>query len=399
MGTGHLTRRARSVLDSTSPIRRFFTESPWASRASEPDICDFTIGNPHDMPPQSYVEALKRCVEPRDKNWYAYTTNLPSARKVVAQSLLEWRGVAFEAEDIFLTNGVGGALVVILNAILEPGDEVIFISPPWFHYEGMIIAAGGVPVRQRIDMETNDLDLAGIEGAITARTRAIIINSPHNPTGKIYPPETLQALAQILAAAGKRNNRPLYLLSDEAYSRIVFDNRDYPSPTSFYPYSFLMYTYTKALLTPGERLGYIALPPEMPDREEMRGIIFGFQMLSGWVFPNALLQHALGDLEQIPVDVRHIQSKRDRLVTALRGMGYEANLPEGTFYIIVRSPLADDYAFAAMLADFDILCMPGTALELPGYFRLSITANDGMIERSLPGFAAALQRAKEAKRP
>jgi aspartate aminotransferase len=160
-----------------------------------------------------------------------------------------------------------------------------------------------------------------------------------------------------------------------------------------------MYTYSKVLLTPGQRLGYIALPPEMPDREGMRSIILGFQMLSGWVFPDALLQHALGDLERISIDLEHLQRKRDRLVAALRGMGYEANLPEGTFYILVRSPLADDYSFAEILAEFGILCMPGSALELPGFFRLSITANDEMIDRALPGFEAALKRAREAKQP
>lgn len=394
----HLSPRAKSVLETMSPIRRFFTDSTWARRASEPDVCDFTIGNPNEMPPQPYVEALQRWIEPRDRRWFAYTMNEPSAREVVVQSLLKWRGVAFDKEDIFLTNGLTGGLVVVLGAILEPGDEVIFVSPPWFLYEGMIIAAGGVPVRQTIDMETFDLDLAGIERAITARTRAIIINSPHNPTGRIYPPEALQALARILSQASEKNGRPIYLVSDEAYSRIVFDKRVYPSPTAFYPNSFLVYTYTKVLLAPGQRLGYIALPPEMPGREEMRSIIFAFQMLTGWAFPDALLQHALGDLEQISIDIEHLQLKRDRLVTALRGMGYETNLPEGTFYILVRSPLAEDHVFAEMLSEYDIFCMPGAALELPGYFRLSITASDQMIDRSLPGFAAALKRAGEVNR-
>lgn len=398
MTTEHLSPRAKNILETMSPIRKFFTESTWARRVSEPDVCDFTIGNPNEMPPHSYVEALKRWIEPRDSRWFAYTMNEPSARGIVAESLLKWRGVAFEKEDVFLTNGLTGGLVVVLGAIVEPGDEVIFVSPPWFLYEGMILAAGGVPVREKIDMETFDLDLASIERSITAKTRAIIINSPHNPTGRIYPPETLRALAQILDKASGRNGRPVYLISDEAYSRIVFDNRVYPSPTAFYPNSFLLYSYTKVLLAPGQRLGYIALPPEMPCREEMRSLIFAFQMLNGWVFPDALLQHALGDLEQISIDLVHLQRKRDRMVASLRGMGYETNLPEGTFYILVRSPLAEDHVFAEMLSGYDIFCMPGAALELPGYFRLSITANDRMIDRSLPGFAVAMQRAGEAKR-
>jgi len=393
MTTKHLSPRAKSVLDTMAPIRSFFTESPWARRVAEQGVCDFTIGNPHEMPLPSYVDALRRGIEPRDPHWYAYKMNEPSSRRIVADSLRKWRGVTFEQEDIFLTTGATAGLSVILSAIVEPGDEVIFISPPWFQYEGMIVAAGGVPVRVKVATANYDLDLDGIAGAITAKTRGIIINSPHNPTGRIYPPEALQALAGLLDRASGKNGRPLYLISDEAYSRIVFDNRPYPSPTAFYPNSFLVFTYSKVLLTPGERIGYIALPPEMPGREEMRGIIFAFQMLKGWAFPNALLQHALGDLEQIAVDIAHLQRKRDRLVAALRGMGYETTLPEGAFYILVRSPLAEDYAFAAMLAEYDILCMPGAAMELPGWFRLSITASDAMIDRALPGFEKALKQA------
>jgi aspartate aminotransferase len=394
MATKHLSPRAKSVLDTMAPIRSFFTESPWAHRVAEPGVCDFTIGNPHEMPLKSYVDALRRWIEPRDPLWYAYKMNESSSRVIVADSLRKWRGVAFEQEDIFLTTGATAGLSVILGAIVEPGDEVIFISPPWFQYEGMITAAGGVPVRVKIAMESYDLDLDGIERAITAKTRGIIINSPHNPTGRIYPPAALQALASLLDRASGKNSRPVYLISDEAYSRIVFDNRPYPSPTAFYPNSFLVFTYSKVLLTPGERIGYIALPPEMPNREEMRGIIFAFQMLKGWAFPNALLQHALGDLEQMTIDIAQLQHRRDRLVAALRGMGYETNLPEGAFYVLVRSPLAEDYSFAAMLAEYDILCMPGAAMELPGWFRLSITASDAMIDRALPGFEKALKRAR-----
>lgn len=398
MTTKHISPRAQRVLDTVFPIRSFFTESPWARRVSEPGVCDFTIGNPHDMPQPSYVDTLRLWIEPRDPHWFAYKMNEPAVRGIVAESLRKWRGVAFEKEDIFLTTGASAGLSVILGAIVEPGEEVIFISPPWFEYEGMIIAAGGVPVRVKIDMETFDLDLAGIEEAITTKTRGIIINSPHNPTGKIYPPETLTALAAILDLASARNGRPVYLISDEAYSRIVFDNRAYHSPTAFYPNSFLVFTYSKVLLTPGERIGYIALPPEMPARSEMRSVLFAFQMVGGWVFPNAVLQHALGDLEQVSVDIGHLQRKRDRIVAALRGMGYETTLPEGAFYVLVRSPLAEDYAFAAMLAEYDILCMPGAAMELPGWFRLSVTANEAMIDRALPGFEAALKRAQGMNR-
>ena len=168
-----------------------------------------------------------------------------------------------------------------------------------------------------------------------------------------------------MTAAGKRYGRTIHIVSDESYSRIVFDNRKYHSPTEFYEDTFLVYTYGKVLLTPGQRIGFIALP-------------------------NALLQHALGELDLISVDIIHLQQRRDRMVMALRNMGYETSNPEGTFYILVKSPMKDDVAFTKMLADKGIFCVPGTLMDLPGYIRLSLTANDDMIERSLPKFEKAL---------
>jgi aspartate aminotransferase len=183
------------------------------------------------------------------------------------------------------------------------------------------------------------------------------------------------------------------LLSDEAYSRILFDGREFPSPTAFYPHSLLLYTYGKTLLTPGQRLGYIALPPTMPGREMLRGALFMAQLVTGFAFPNALLQHALADLDKLSIDIAHLQRKRDRLVGALRDMGYDLHTPEGTFYLMVRSPIEDDWAFIETLAEHDILCLPGVVVEAPGFFRISLTASDEMIEGSLPGFAAALREA------
>jgi aspartate aminotransferase len=376
---------------------RFFTESAWARRAGEPGICDFSIGNPHEMPARAFVEALQSRVVPHDANWYGYKLNEPSSRAVVAEALRRRRGMAFEPEDIFLTNGATAALAVVLGAIVDPGDEVIFISPPWFQYEAMIVIAGGVPVRVRADPGTFDLDLEAVARAAGGKTRAVIINSPHNPTGRIYPPETLAGLARILAEAGRRSGRTIYLISDEAYSRILFDNRTYHSPTAYYPDSFLVYTYAKVLLTPGQRIGFIALPPDMPGREQIRPAILAWQMLNGWAFPNALLQHALADLEQIPPDMDGLQRKRDRMVGALRDLGYAVYPPEGTFYVLARSPQSDDYAFCETLAEQGVFCIPGTALELPGYFRISLTASSDMIERSLPGFASAMRRAREGR--
>lgn len=391
--TEHIVSRRIAAIHAATPVLEFLTASSQARRLHEPGVANFLLGNPQQLPLPGFVEALRHWSVPQDKDWFAYKINDPKAQAAVATILRERRNVPFDPDDIFLTNGATGGLAVALGAVVDPGDEVVFISPPWFFYEAFIVGAGGIPVRAQIDPATFDLDVDAIAAAFSPRTRAIIINSPNNPTGKMYPPETLQHLSAALTAASERNGRPIYLLSDEAYSRIVFDGRPYYSPTAFYPRSFLIYTYGKTLLTPGQRLGYVALPPTMPDREQLRSALALSQLVTGFAVANALLQHALADLEKLSIDIAHLQQKRDRMVGALQEMGYEVHVPEGTFYLLPRSPWADDRAFADLLLTNDILVLPGTWVELPGYFRISLTANDNMIERSLPGFAAAWEYA------
>jgi len=392
----HVSQRVKNALHAMSPFMGFFATSTWTRRREEAGVCDFVFGNPHEMPLEGFVSALGRWHVPRNKDWYAYKMSEEGPRRVVAEGLRRWRDLPFDAEDILLTNGGFAALAVSLCALVDPGDEVVFISPPWFFYEALIAAYSARPVRVQADPESFDLDLEAIASALSEKTRAIIVNSPNNPTGKVYPPETLRGLAQLLAEASARHGRTVYLLSDEAYSRVVFDGRISPSPTAFYPHSLLLYTYGKTLLTPGQRLGYIALPPAMPEREALREALFTAQLVTGYAFPNALLQHALADLEGLSLDVEHLQGKRDRMVAALREMGYALHVPEGTFYLLARSPMADDLAFSELLAQHDIFVLPGSVVELPGTFRVSLTASDEMIERSLPGFAAAWRAAEHS---
>lgn len=384
-------QRIQQLQEINAPVLAYLTRSSYPELVDKPGVCDFALGNPQEMPLPGFSEALQKHITPQNKNWFAYKDSEPKAQAAAAAALRERRGVPFQNKDIMMTNGAFTGLAITLTAAIDPGDEVIFISPPWFFYESQITAAGGQPVRVKCDPDTFDLDVNAIREAVTPRTRAVIVNSPNNPTGKIYPESTLQELGSLLSEAGEDRQRPIALISDEAYCRIVYEGREYPSPTEFYPHSFLVYTYGKTLLTPGQRLGYVALPPDMPDRGHWRQALFTAQLMTGYAFPNALLQHALQDLEQLSIDVAHLQEKRDRLVRALRDMGYQLHIPEGTFYLLVRSPLDDDRAFVERLAEKDILCLPGSVAECPGYFRISLTASDEMIERALPGFADALQ--------
>lgn len=360
----------------------------YQQRRDRPGVCDFALGNPHEMPIPEYAEVLKRWTEPRHKDWFGYTLNHREAQCAVADSLVERMQMPFEPEDIAMTHGAFGGLAVAIRLLAGPGDEVVYVSPPWFEYESMILATGATPRRVRVQPQTLDLDLAGIEQNIGEHTRCVIVNSPHNPTGKIYAPDTLAELASLLEATSKRQGRPIYLVSDESYNRIIFDERVFASPASFYPYTLIIYTYGKTLLTPGERIGYIALPPTMPDRETLRGVIGTTQLVSGWVFPNAVLQYALPELERLSIDMAHLQRKRDRMVAGLREAGYTLHVPDGTFYVLVRSPEADDQQFVERLALENVLVLPGHVVDMPGYFRVSLTANEDMIERALPVFGA-----------
>jgi aspartate aminotransferase len=180
----------------------------------------------------------------------------------------------------------------------------------------------------------------------------------------------------------------VYLISDESYSRVVFDDRPFRSPTDFHPYSFLIYTFGKTLLTPGQRVGYVVLPPEMPEPEEVRrGLVVGQLAFGGQGVPSAVMQRAMGDLERMSIDVKHLQARRDRMVDGLREAGYDVHSPEGTFYLLPRSPDPDDQSFVQRLAGEKVFVLPGTVVEMPGYFRISITGNDEMVDRALPIFA------------
>lgn len=356
--------------------------------------CDFTFGNPHQMPADRYVDTLRDSLTPRNDQWFAYQTNGEAAREAAAESLQRLLDVPFRPEDIYLTTGGFAAIALALKTVADPGDEIIYSLPPWFLYEPLILEAGLVPVKVKIDTTTFDLDLDAIEAAITSRTRAVIVNSPNNPTGRIYPPELLVRLAELLEAASTRIGRRIYLISDEAYNRIVFDGSRFHSPAEFYAHTLLAYSYGKTHLSPGQRVGYLALPPTMPQGDEMGPAITGLQVAMGWIYPNALLQHALPDLEKFSIDVGQLQQRRDRLLDALGTMGYRIRPPEGTFYLYVASPNPDDEAFTDSLARRDVFVLPGVLFETPGFFRISLTANEDMIERSLPAFEAAMAESR-----
>ena len=385
----------REMIEYLEPVLSFVGDEELAARAARPDACDLQFGNPQEMPLPEIQQALTRWAVPQNKNWFAYKFSDPSAIRVAVDSLREHVGITFDPDDVSMTTGAFGGIASTLRAVLDPGDEVIYLSPPWFFYVPMILASGARPVRVDFDPPKFELPVDAIARAITPRTRAIIVNTPHNPSGRMLTPDELRRLASVLKSAP----RPIYMISDEAYNRIIYDGREHHSPLRYYERSFLIYTYGKTLVAPGQRVGYIAMPPEMPDRKELRTALFVAQAVTGYAYPNAVMQYALGDLEKASIDVGALQRRRDRVVSALEEMGYQTVTPEGTFYVMVRSPAPDDVAFARRLAEENVFVLPGRLFELPEWFRISLTGNDDMVDRALPGFERALHSVCVSKFP
>ena len=381
--------RMDRMVASVEHVFSWFMSGDWEKHHLDPGVADFTFGNPQELPLPGLVDALRSNAIPRDKDWFAYKMSEEEPRNVVAASLRARTGITFRPEDIAMTAGAFGALGVTIRALADEGDEVIFLSPPWFFYELMIASAGATAVRVRLEPPDFDLDPDAIAAAITPRTRAVLVNSPHNPTGRIYGEPELRALGDVLRSASDRNGRPITLLSDESYNRILFDGIDFRTPALDYDATITIYTYGKTTLAPGQRIGYAAMHPDYPDRVAVGYRVFVQQLAAGWGFPNALLQHAIGDIERVSIDIDALQARRDRMVPALREMGYEVTDPQGTFYLMARSPDPDDLAFSSRLAELGALVLPGAIVELPGWFRISLTASDQMVEDGLRAFREA----------
>jgi len=371
-------------------VRDFYVSSRYAEHRNDPDICDFTFGNPHEMPLAGLVSAIRERAVPHDKNWFAYKTSEQAPQAFLADRVGRELELAFEPADFALTAGAFAAIMVAFHLVLDRGDEVVFSEPAWFCYEPMLLAADLVPRKVRLKDPEFDLDLEAIEKAIGPRTRLVIVNTPHNPTGRIYGRETLEALAALLERASVRYGRRIFLLSDEPYRRLRFDGRGFVSPAAVYPWTLISYSYGKVLLAPGQRLGYLALSPLMPlsDRQALRDAMFSAQMALGWCFPNAVMQYALPDLEGLSIDSAALVRRRDQLTGTLARAGFDVLPPQGTFYLWSRWPAGDPDRHWNALADRKVFVMPGSIMGSPEYLRISLTASDRMVERALPAFAA-----------
>ncbi len=384
-----IAAKINDCIEKSSWIRRMFEEGATLRQQYGDDkVFDFTLGNPTMEPPAELKQELKRLADNPVAGMHRYMNNAgyEETRSAVAEMITEKCTRSVTAEHIVMSCGAGAALNVCLKTILNPGDEVIILTPFFVEYKFYIDNQGGVPVvvPTKDDFQPN---LDAIEAAINEKTRALIINSPNNPTGVIYPAETLEKLGELLKRKQKQFGRPLTVISDEPYARISFEQQ-VPNIFDWIENSIIVTSHSKDLALPGERIGYLAANPAMPQVDLfMQGAIFCNRVL-GFVNAPALMQRLVTNLQRCSVDIGKYRKKRDRLYEYLSSLGFKMVKPGGGFYLFPQSPLADEMEFISLAQKHLILLVPGSGFGAPGYFRIAYCVDDEMIERSLTAWQA-----------
>jgi aspartate aminotransferase len=352
------------------------------------NVYDFTLGNPSVEPPEAFHRELRRLVNQPDLGMHRYMNNAgyEETRAAVAKNIAKYSGVPINSSHIIMTCGAGGALNVTLKTILNPGEEVIILTPFFVEYKFYVDNHGGATTEVWTDPETFQPDIDAIESAITDNTRAIIINSPNNPTGAVYSAETLEALGEMLERKQAELNRNIYVISDEPYARLAFDGNSVPPVFKYIRNAILVTSHSKDLALPGERIGYLAANPDMAEvKLFMEGAVFCNRVL-GFVNAPALMQRLVAVLQEESVDVDEYQEKRDIIYNHLTGLGFKMVKPGGGFYLFPNSPLQDDVEFVRQAQKHNILLVPGSGFGAPGYFRIAYCIDMAIIERSLPAW-------------
>lgn len=386
-----VSQKIKATLERASWIRRMFEEGAELKARLGPErVFDFTLGNPDLEPPPRFKAVLREVALDTRRGLHSYMPNagLPETRRALAAYLTRVYHLDFGPDDLVLTCGAAGALNVILKAILDPGDEVLILAPYFPEYLFYADNHGGIPRVVETDSHFQ-IDLNRVKEALTPRTRVIILNSPNNPTGQIYPAETLMALGGLLQRQAERVGRPIYLVADEPYRHLVYDGWELPNLFAIYRDTLLATSFSKDLSIPGERLGLVAVNPRGENRAEIiAGLILANRIL-GFVNAPALMQRVVAQLAGLSVDITPYARRRDLLAQILREAGYRFVMPRGAFYFFPEAPGGDDLAFVNRLKRENILGVPGRGFGRAGYFRLAFCVPEKVIEAAAPGLARA----------
>ena len=391
-----VSNKIRNFMEQGSWIRKMFEEGISLKRQyGDENVFDLSLGNPVIDPPEEFFTKLKSIADSPITGMHRYMPNagLVETREAVAGQLVDETQITFTADEIIMTCGAGGALNVVMKTLMDPGDEFVIFAPFFVEYHFYADNHGGSC--KVVPPDQNFLpDIDAFRDSITPVTRGVLINSPNNPTGVLYSSDVLENLCEIIRQKEKEYGTEIYLVSDEPYRRIIFDQLEYPHIFDHHQRSIVATSHSKDLALPGERIGYIAIHPECPDKEEIiDGMVFCNRTL-GFVNAPALAQHLVASLQSVTVDVSLYERKRDFLYSELIEMGYSGVRPQGAFYMFPKAPIEDDVEFVDKLKEERVLAVPGTGFGLPGYFRLSYCLNDETIEGALPGLKRAIAQYK-----
>ena len=391
-----ITDEIKNSMASSSWIRKMFECGlELKRRYGEDQVCDFSLGNPDVPPPAATRRALEEiaadAVRPLGLG-YCPNAGLADVREAMARKLSREQNTPLEAKDVVMTVGAAGALVSFFRAVIEPGDEVITPAPYFVEYGAYCGHFGGVLKPVASLPPSFSLDIEAIKRAITPKTRAIIVNSPNNPTGCIYPLAELERLAAVVDEVNSNRERPLFLLGDEPYRAFAYDGAEVPAILPLTPFACVLGSFSKTLSLAGERIGYFAANPAMPDHESLVAAVTLTNRTLGFVNAPVIGQRLAAALVDSVVDLDIYDRRRKLMAKVLSDAGIEFEMPKGAFYFFVKSPIDDDAKFADLLLEERILVVPGRGFGFPGYVRLSCSVDEAIIERSAPGFKRAIEK-------
>lgn len=368
-----------------------------ALEIGEENVFDFSIGNPSTEPPHIVTETLIELLqtkEPMALHSYTSAQGDATVRRVLAEQIKAEHGFTISPDLLYMTCGAAASLAISLRALIREGEEVVLLAPFFTEYTVYVENAGGIPVVSQPRESDLQIDMEDLARCITSRTRAIIVNSPNNPSGVVYTDETLRALCALLRERSEAYGSPIYLIADEPYRALVYDGVTVPFLMSYYPDTVLCYSYSKALSLPGERIGYIAVSPRMTAVQDVYAAIFGAGRALGYICAPSLLQHLIARVADVPANVTPYQENRDLLYNALVSYGYDCVRPDGAFYLFVRTPTKDATAFCERAKRHELLLVPCDDFGVTGYVRIAYCVPRSRIERALPAFKALLDEYK-----
>lgn len=386
-----ISKKMENMVANSSAIRAMFEEgNRLAKLYGAENVFDFSLGNPNVPAPEAVKKAIIDLLDEEDPVvLHGYTNSnagYEDVRQAVAESLNERFGTKFAAHNITMTVGAAGGLNVILKSLLNPGDEVIVFAPYFGEYRSYTNNYDGVLVEVSPDTETFQPKLDEFEEKITPRTRAVIVNTPNNPTGVVYSEETIKKMAAVMEKKQKEFGTDIYLISDEPYRELAYDGAEVPYLTKYYANTIVGYSYSKSLSLPGERIGYLVIPDEAADSENIISAANVATRILGFVNAPTLQQKVVKECLHEKTDISFYDRNRETLYKGLKKLGFECIKPEGAFYLFVKSPVADEKEFCAAAKKYNILLVPGSSFACPGYVRIAYCVSYETIVNSLPKF-------------